>query len=89
MDNTRVTKLARQVTGAVNLHHKTAEGHSAFPDGLYIYISQYFSSEIDSNKHHHSIKQLLIYKLYSCDVTSIKEKKKTYFLGSTEQLITV
>lgn len=49
MDNTRVTRLAWQVAGAVNLHHKTAEGHSAFPDGFYIYVPQYFSSEIDSN----------------------------------------
>lgn len=50
MDNTRVAKLARQVTGgSVNLHHKSAEGHFAFPDGFYIYVSQCFSSEIDPN----------------------------------------
>lgn len=37
------------MTRAVNLHHTTAEAHSAFPYGFYIYIFQYFSSEIDAN----------------------------------------
>lgn len=45
MDNTAVIKLARWF---LNLYHKSAEGFFALPD-VYIYLSQYFSSEIDSN----------------------------------------
>lgn len=45
MDNTAVTKLAKWF---VNLYHKSAEGFSALPD-VDIYLSLYFSSEIDSN----------------------------------------
>lgn len=75
------------MTETVNLHHKTAEGHSAFPDGFCIYISEYFSSEIDSNTTSPQHKAALDLQAVFLGRDIHQGKKETYFLGSTEQLI--